>query len=462
MLAYPCGGGSGVVEDGTSTDTDAGLFDEDECPTPYFRDYPFFLSSAWVLVAGAMLWTFAFAYLRVPGESARKDGAARGGYDRIDDEGGDGEGEIGVDVERGGGGGGGGKGEGAEVEMSAAATSARPRKQRGTPEKEDGEGLLPDVGACDSPRSSASESSVAVVRMDGELADADAADAPATVVAETEDDRAEAETSALLRGGDGPDDDADTETEEDETSTDAEATPWHEDRTIKLAVINQVACTFAILTGAELTPIWMATRRENGGLGFSAIDIGIFGSVMGVSILLFSAFLFSYLSDRYGATRSVTWALFLNGVVYLAHPLAAYAIRSSRALTWTLIVVFAMCRGCMGPVVMGGVSLILNNSSPRGKLGAVNGFSGAFTNVARAAAPILSGGLIAGMVHATRELRRSKSEDGDDVKGDVALFFAEGFNPTWWPFTLLGVAMFILARFSGALPKSLDFPNPKQ
>ena len=59
----------------------------------------------------------------------------------------------------------------------------------------------------------------------------------------------------------------------------------------------------------------------------------------------------------------------------------------------------------------------------------MNGFSGAFTNVARAAAPILSGGLITGMVHATRELRRSKSEDGDDVKGDVALFFAEGVQP---------------------------------
>jgi|AntAceMinimDraft_12_1070368.scaffolds.fasta_scaffold106195_2 sugar phosphate permease len=57
---------------------------------------------------------------------------------------------------------------------------------------------------------------------------------------------------------------------------------------------------------------------------------------------------------------------------------------------------FAVGRGCMGPVVMGGVSLILNNSAPRATLGAVNGFAGTFTNLARAAAPLTAGALIAG------------------------------------------------------------------
>ena len=59
----------------------------------------------------------------------------------------------------------------------------------------------------------------------------------------------------------------------------------------------------------------------------------------------------------------------------------------------------------MGPVVMGGVSLILNNSAPRKHLGAVNGFAGTFTNVARAAAPVFAGALTAGMVHAARTPR---------------------------------------------------------
>jgi hypothetical protein len=38
----------------------------------------------------------------------------------------------------------------------------------------------------------------------------------------------------------------------------------------------------------------------------------------------------------------------------------------------------------------------LNNSAPRATLGAVNGFAGTFTNLARAAAPLTAGALIAG------------------------------------------------------------------
>ena len=61
--------------------------------------------------------------------------------------------------------------------------------------------------------------------------------------------------------------------------------------------------------------------------------------------------------------------------------IAVLAQKRSHAGTWALISIFAVGRGCMGPVVMGGVSLILNNSAPRAQLGAVNGFAGTFTNL---------------------------------------------------------------------------------
>ena len=104
----------------------------------------------------------------------------------------------------------------------------------------------------------------------------------------------------------------------------------------------------------------------------------------GVTILVCAATVFSFLADRFGATRSVKWALFFNAIIYACHPFAALAQSKSRAGTWALISIFAVGRGCMGPVVMGGVSLILNNSSPRDQLGAVNGFAGTFSNLARA------------------------------------------------------------------------------
>ena len=60
---------------------------------------------------------------------------------------------------------------------------------------------------------------------------------------------------------------------------------------------------------------------------------------------------------------------------------------------------------------MGGSSLILNNSSPRATLGAVNGFSGTFGNAARALAPLIGsaarshdGGVAGAGGRPTREL----------------------------------------------------------
>ena len=207
----------------------------------------------------------------------------------------------------------------------------------------------------------------------------------------------------------------------------------------------------------------MATSVANGGLGFTAVDIGAFGGVMGVIILIFAATLFSTLANAFGVTTAVRWALTANGIIYLAHPLAWYARRAGNsAATWSLVVTFALGRGCMGPVVMGGVSLILNNSAPRKHLGAVNGFAGAFTNVARAAAPVFAGALTAGMVHAARTLTGDGAGDGDRRKNGFEYDVAEAVPPTWWPFALLSTCFFLLSRMAAKMPRSLDAPRGEE
>jgi hypothetical protein len=236
---------------------------------------------------------------------------------------------------------------------------------------------------------------------------------------------------------------------------------------VRLATHAQVWCAFIVITGAELTPIWMATSVANGGLGFSAIDIGAFGGVMGVIILVFAATLFSNLANAVGVTTAVRWALTANGIIYLAHPLAWYARRAGNAAaTWSLVVAFALGRGCMGPVVMGGVSLILNNSAPRKHLGAVNGFAGTFTNVARAAAPVFAGALTAGMVHAARTFAGDRNGDeepsGDDGSDGFEHDVAEAVPPTWWPFALLSTCFFLLSRMAAKMPRSLDAPRGEE
>ena len=124
---------------------------------------------------------------------------------------------------------------------------------------------------------------------------------------------------------------------------------------MRLATHAQVWCAF-IVSGAELTPIWMATSVANGGFGFSAIDIGAFGGVMGVIILVFAATLFSNLANAVGVTTAVLGAHGERDHL----PGAPFGVvcASRRKLRRDVVAGRDVRAGTrrMGPVVMGGVS----------------------------------------------------------------------------------------------------------
>ena len=423
LLAYPCGGDPNSDKEGSP------LFSSGSrrsCPAHVLRQYPFLLSTAWVGALGLALWTFAFLRMKIPGDGDG-DGRPEGGGDA-------GTPSRAPRGDR-------------EVEMASVA------EIRGF---ETGDGAKMREGSSE----------------DAERGDGMAA--VAVTVAESDESDGEGEDAALLarpsrdvesRIRESPASVASDARERDATNETGEKDAWHTDRAVRLATHAQVWCAFIVITGAELTPIWMATSVANGGLGFSAVDIGVFGGVMGIIILVFAATLFSNLANAFGVTTAVRWALTANGIIYLSHPLAWYAERAGNAaLTWTMVLAFAFGRGCMGPIVMGGVSLILNNSAPRKHLGAVNGFAGAFTNVARAAAPVFAGALTAGMVHAARTLTGDKNGagDGDRRKNGFEYDIAEAVPPTWWPFALLSTCFFLLSRMAAKMPRSLDQPRGEE
>ena len=161
------------------------------------------------------------------------------------------------------------------------------------------------------------------------------------------------------------------------------------DQDIYQAISLQIMVTMNVLTGTEITPIWLATSVENGGLGWKTQDIGIFGTVMGVTIMSFQLFAFVKLTDKYGIVRLVTWALFVSGVLYPCHSIANSIARVSKPGAWAMVVSLGIIRGSLGPIMMGGISLIVNNAAPRESLGVVNGFAGTFSNLSRALAPLV-------------------------------------------------------------------------
>lgn len=424
VLAYPCGGDPNARD--PTRPNPAFPFG---CPSDDLRAgaYPFFMSSAWVLVVGAALWAYAFVRLRIPGE------------DGVD---GDEEGDGGAEEER-----------ERAVEMTETNAAAE-----GTRNAERSPGA-----------------SVALVREGGGVSDSGGRFEGKKADVDVELDRDPEGGDVDPEGGErvsllAPRNDDDVEAGrglERPSKVSANSANWRRDGDVRVAVFCQVFVAFVVITGAEVTPIWMATSRPLGGLGFTAVDIGAFGSVMGVTILVFAATLFAALAERFGATRAVAAGLFAMVFIYLAMPFAWVLGETTRAGAWAVMVVVALGRGCMGPVTMGGVSLILNNSAPRAQLGAVNGFANIFTNVARAAAPVVGGALVAGMVHATRTLVKPEEEGGGGGgggeepihRGGAAEAFAEAVPPTWWPFALIAGCFLALAVFAARLPRRLDAPR---
>ena len=209
------------------------------------------------------------------------------------------------------------------------------------------------------------------------------------------------------------------------------------DEDIYQAISLQIMVTMNVLTGTEITPIWLATSIENGGLGWKTQDIGVFGTVMGVTIMSFQLFAFVKLTDKYGIVRLVTWALFLSALVYPCHSIANSIARVSKPGAWAMVVSLGMIRGSLGPIMMGGISLIVNNAAPRESLGVVNGFAGTFSNLSRALAPLVGGSLIAVMASSPKD----------------------AFMRNWYPFLGLGFFFLVLGWYSMRLSRRLDVPR---
>ena len=68
------------------------------------------------------------------------------------------------------------------------------------------------------------------------------------------------------------------------------------DRVVVLAILSYCTFGFAVIGFDEVFPIWAATSRSLGGLGFSLHEIGIAMAIVGAVLLPFSMFLYAGVS----------------------------------------------------------------------------------------------------------------------------------------------------------------------
>lgn len=135
---------------------------------------------------------------------------------------------------------------------------------------------------------------------------------------------------------------------------------------------------------AELFPLYTASSRDNGGLGFSPNEIGAALSFAGVVTLLGQIFILPALTRRYGLLRLFQSVLFMLIFLYLTQGAIRmlYSIPDFDGNTdtkfWVWVgLLFSLAIKTIGHTIcFTGCTILVNNACPRvDALGAVNGFA---------------------------------------------------------------------------------------
>ncbi|KAI8076530.1 major facilitator superfamily domain-containing protein [Gilbertella persicaria] len=150
----------------------------------------------------------------------------------------------------------------------------------------------------------------------------------------------------------------------------------------------------------ELFPLYTASSRDSGGLGFSPNEIGIALSFAGVVTLIGQILILPTLTRKFGLLRLLQIVLFLLVFLYLSQGVIRllYYLPDSNGQTdtklwvWVGLLISLAIKTIGHTICFTGCTILVNNAAPRADaLGAVNGFSQCCASAMRALGPAICG-----------------------------------------------------------------------
>ncbi|KAF1804084.1 major facilitator superfamily domain-containing protein [Mucor lusitanicus] len=150
----------------------------------------------------------------------------------------------------------------------------------------------------------------------------------------------------------------------------------------------------------ELFPLYTASSRENGGLGFSPNEIGIALSFAGVITLVGQLLVLPVLTKKYGLLRLFQMVLFICIFLYLSQGIIRtlyyvpdfHGETNTKFWVWVGLLVSLTVKTIGHTICFTGCTILVNNACPRvDALGAVNGFSQCCASAMRAIGPAICG-----------------------------------------------------------------------
>lgn len=152
----------------------------------------------------------------------------------------------------------------------------------------------------------------------------------------------------------------------------------------------------------ELFPLYTASSRENGGLGFSPNEIGSALAFSGVITLLSQLFVLPALTRKFGLVRLFQITLSITILVYLSQGIirTLYNVPDlngevgTKFWVWVGLLTLITFKTTCHTICFTGSTILVNNACPRVEsLGAVNGFSTCCASATRAVGPAICGAI---------------------------------------------------------------------
>ncbi|ORY91089.1 major facilitator superfamily domain-containing protein [Syncephalastrum racemosum] len=149
----------------------------------------------------------------------------------------------------------------------------------------------------------------------------------------------------------------------------------------------------------ELFPIWTASDRENGGLGFQSDEIGTALAYSGIVTLVVQLLLLPRLTARFGLLRLLHFVLFSCIILYLSQGYVRYLYEMPlfnvpKGWVWAGLLLSLTIKTLCHTISFTACTILTNDVAPRmDALGTVNGFSQCCASGMRAFGPASCGAI---------------------------------------------------------------------
>jgi MFS family permease len=166
---------------------------------------------------------------------------------------------------------------------------------------------------------------------------------------------------------------------------------------VLVTIVLYFICIAVEIFQDELLPLWSMITTDNGGLGFTTIQIGIVQAIMGFLYLILPVAYESF-AKKLGHINSMRIGFAM--IVFLTlTPQLTLLSRLSKGFLWTGFVAYCLFRAISGTLTFTASVILLSNAAPIGTSGRVMAYSNSIGCLARFIAPFIAGPCLAISTH---------------------------------------------------------------